>query len=353
MSTPTKKRGRRKKDATAIVAHELSQIAGGNSSDSTTTIQSNNHADADEINISFGSSSSSSNKKPTAASKKKSEQKIDASAEKRSVSFGGLNITVHSAPLTDIKSVAHSLRFGSQTADNVPETREHRSGSTDRIIHGKVEKKTSLRSTPSRMCEIVEHDSTDDETETKNADDQVLVRSGGTETPQPAPFIWNRPDENTRHVNLSRRIGQVFEQHGQTDLPTTSNIWCWWCCHNFETTPCFMPTFYDDIRKRYIVVGNFCSWPCVKAYNVDQKDMCIHKRNAMLRTMLRRCGVKSEQIKTAPPRSALQTMGGNLNIDDFRKSAGIYEMMKPLSSLTICIEPQTLLKKTQKLLVKR
>ena len=352
MSTPTKKRGRRKKDATAIVAQELSQIAGEKSSDNT-TIESNNTQDADEINISFGSSSAP--KKPSATSKKKTEQKIDTTAEKRSVSFGGLNITVHSAPATDIKSVAHSLRFGSQTADNSAETRE-RSGSGDKIIHGQIEKKTTLRSTPSRMCEIVEHDSTDDEIETQKndaTDDQISVRSGGTETQQPTPFIWNRPDENTRHVNLSQRIGQVFEQHGKTELPTTSNIWCWWCCHNFDTTPCFMPTFYDDIRKRYIVVGNFCSWPCVKAYNVDQKDMCIHKRNAMLRTMLRRCGVKSEQIKTAPPRSALRTMGGNLNIDEFRKSSGVYEMMKPLSSMTICIEPQTLLKKTQKLLVKR
>ncbi|MBP02864.1 MAG: hypothetical protein CMM25_08655 [Rhodospirillaceae bacterium] len=350
MTTPTKKRGRKKKDATALVAQELSQIT---SPSDNTTIQSSSalSPDIDEINISFGSSSG---KKPTTRKKSEKAPAPSSGAEKRSVSFGGLNITVHSAAPTDISSVAHSLRFGSQTADNAEAHKSGGSGdSSDKMIHGRVDKKVTLRSTPSRMCEIVERDSTDEETEDpkpETQDDQVSVRSAET---QPAPFIWNRPPENTRALNLSRRIGDVFKQHGNTELPTTSNVWCWWCCHNFETTPCFLPTFYDEIRKRFVVVGNFCSWPCVKAYNIEQKDMCIHKRNAILRILLRRCGIKSEQIKTAPPRAALRTMGGNLSIDEFRRSSGIYEMMKPLSSMTICIEPQTLLKKTQKLMVKR
>jgi len=353
MTTPTKKRGRKKKDATAAVAQELSQITSGADS---TTIQSSS-LDPDEINISFGSTGK---KQPGATpARKKSETKPAASTEKRSVSFGGLNITVHSAAPTDISSVAHSLRFGSQTADNEPNSTP---SNGEKVVHGRVEKKVALRSTPSRMCEIVERDSSDDEIEPQEPeigehpcehDQQSSNQSGATIPAQPAPFIWNRPPENTRQINLSRRIGAVFEQHGHTELPTTSNVWCWWCCHNFETTPCFLPTFYDEIKQRFIVVGNFCSWSCVKAYNIDQKDMCIHKRNAILRIMLRRCGIKSEQIKTAPPRSALQTMGGHLTIDAFRKSAGVYEMMKPLSSMTICIEPQTLFKKTQKLLVKR
>ena len=116
-NTTTKKRGRKKKEKDGEIAE-------------TSTPKENS------TRISFG---------------KTDIVEKEASGNKKSLSFGGLNITVHAAKKTDVRVLAKNLRFGSKTADKKNES--------DSVIHGETEPTQAIISTPSRMCEIVEHDS--------------------------------------------------------------------------------------------------------------------------------------------------------------------------------------------------
>ena len=198
---------------------------------------------------------------------------------------------------------------------------------------------------PSRMCEIVEHNSDDEENEIEekekvpNIITQNCIRTALTQ-------------KHTREKHKSDLLNNLFEQNGGMELPKKTNLWCWWCFHPFTCSPCFLPTIRDEYKDRFVVIGNFCSWNCVKAYNIDQGDTHISKRNDILRYFLRKIDLKSEDIKAAPPRNTLKEMGGPLDINIFRKSGGVYRQNKPLSSLTAVIEPSQMFKKREKLTVR-
>ena len=356
-----KKRGRKKKVMDDV--QNLSELQNNNSRNKNIIIHNN---------ISFGSKEtsppSSSAKDIPAEETNKTEQNL---------MFGGLNITVHKAEQPDISLTAQSLRFGSVTAfDNVINddsgSSTVSSSKKDRVIYGEVPKKTKPTKTlPSKMCEIVEHDS-DNEEEVptlinSNTDEQAQDDfeeeggGGGNEEIKPHPdkkpsyYLPNYPPPSTRKKAQSKRLDDIFTSN-QTTLPTSTKIWCWWCCHPFNNEPCYLPTVHDEYRKRFVVVGNFCSWSCVKSYNIDIGDMSVNKRNYIIRYILSKMGQKTADIKPAPPRTMLKQFGGNLSIEEFRKSSGVYHIEKPLSSLTkfdnICIEPQSIMKKKNKLSIR-
>jgi len=96
-----------------------------------------------------------------------------------------------------------------------------------------------------------------------------------------------------------------------------TDVCCWWCCHKFDSNPCYLPTITDDITNRFIVIGNFCSWRCVKAYNMSLRNE-VTKRLHILKKMLKCVGCNSATIKEAPPRQTLKMFGGHLSIEEFR-----------------------------------
>ena len=278
-----------------------------------------------ETSISFGSEKI-----------KEIKGKKETSGEKHSLSFGGLNIIVRPAEKPDIESVRETLRFGSITADN-KETIDETSSNSGKIkIHGEVPKRPSeVRSVPSRMCQIVEY----------NSDEESIQKK------PPPKQIPTKKEPANRIINQSNRLDDIFNTKNDTALPTSSNLWCWWCCHKFSGPPCYLPTKYDEYRERYVVIGNFCSWSCVKSYNMDIGDNSTNNRNFILRRILKKLEIKD--VKNAPPRTALLEFGGHLTIEKFREASGEYNQIKPLSALTVWIEPQILLKRVQKLGVNR
>jgi hypothetical protein len=101
--------------------------------------------------------------------------------------------------------------------------------------------------------------------------------------------------------------------------PKETNIWCWWCCHPFDTIPRFAPTKYDELRDRYQVTGNFCSWGCVKSYMLHDNTLKVSSSMCLLTMMIRSINGSLYNVVTcAPPRQALKVFGGNMSIHDFR-----------------------------------
>ena len=93
---------------------------------------------------------------------------------------------------------------------------------------------------------------------------------------------------------------------------------CWWCCHPIKTKPLHLPNSYDEKKKEYKVYGHFCSWNCVKAYNLDTNDSNTNNRMSLISLMYFDTNCTFKPIRPAPPRQVLTMFGGTMDIDEFR-----------------------------------
>ena len=123
-----------------------------------------------------------------------------------------------------------------------------------------------------------------------------------------------------KEFKISRVIQQFEDVNSKNTWPENTDIHCWWCCHSFENSPKTLPYKYDSITKRFRVMGYFCSWECVKAYNLDITDARVGQRNSYLSQMILQIYGSLLTIKSAPPRQALTKFGGYLSIEEFRDS---------------------------------
>lgn len=101
-----------------------------------------------------------------------------------------------------------------------------------------------------------------------------------------------------------------------------ANVHCWWCCHPFPGPSLHMPYKYDSHKKRFLTVGHFCSWECIKSYSIETNDSHVYERTSLISLMRRHAnnGIYT-QTGCAPKRPALKIFGGMLTIDEFRKGS--------------------------------
>jgi len=120
-----------------------------------------------------------------------------------------------------------------------------------------------------------------------------------------------------------------------------TDICCWWCCHQFENVPIGLPIKYIDKIDRFKVQGVFCSFACMIAYKNDYKHkyqdnyLVLYLYNKLTgispsiidgeNDKLEIDDFNNRYLKAAPPRCALKMFGGELSIDEFRKSSERYE----------------------------
>lgn len=107
------------------------------------------------------------------------------------------------------------------------------------------------------------------------------------------------------------------------------DLWCWWCCHGFDWEPIGFPHKYDDLKDRFYTSGRFCSFECVKAYNLD-RDSATKGMNAMwILLMKKRMTRSTSPIRCAPRRQALKQFGGTMGIDEFRNPSAPVQVILP------------------------
>ena len=115
----------------------------------------------------------------------------------------------------------------------------------------------------------------------------------------------------------------------------SSNIKCWWCCHEFDSVPIGLPVHYDKNADKYRVRGIYCSFGCMLSNNPQDK---LKYKNLISSLYSSLTGVFLyhdifKKIKEAPPRYFLQMFGGNMDIEQFRnafayESDKIYKLIK-------------------------
>ncbi len=94
--------------------------------------------------------------------------------------------------------------------------------------------------------------------------------------------------------------------------------WCWWCCHPFDGPDLHMPIKYDELRKKFTTMGTFCSWGCMKAYNIDRAGPKYGEYQMMITLMRKHAYGHIESYTSAPKRQCLEVFGGRMSIDEFR-----------------------------------
>lgn len=117
----------------------------------------------------------------------------------------------------------------------------------------------------------------------------------------------------------------------------TRTMWCWWCCHPIEGEPLHLPYKYDDRRRKFETYGYYCSWPCMKAYNVRGGGPRYGEIQQNITLMRKMCYGKIEALRMAPHREALQVFGGTMTIEDFRQGKDEPIVHKPFMVFNSCI----------------
>lgn len=98
--------------------------------------------------------------------------------------------------------------------------------------------------------------------------------------------------------------------------------WCWWCCHEIEGETLQLPYKYDPLRNKFSTMGCFCSWSCMKAFNIEKNGVNnggIIAGNIVV--MRKKLYGSIGPIRCAPYRYLLKEFGGTMSIEEFRKGS--------------------------------
>lgn len=108
-------------------------------------------------------------------------------------------------------------------------------------------------------------------------------------------------------------------------MPEGENICCWWCTHEFNDNPIYIPYNKTD-NDTYLVVGHFCSFNCAASYNFKSlSGSDAIKRHLLMQNMYSTIlNDYSTNITPAPPRELLQKFGGTMTIEQFRSKSKNY-----------------------------
>jgi hypothetical protein len=113
-------------------------------------------------------------------------------------------------------------------------------------------------------------------------------------------------------------LNLYMREHGLMEVPETTEIACFWCAHEFEGRPVFIP--YDEKKGTWHVYGNFCSPECALAHCLDEKED-THMRWEKVALLHRLyASVVGGRIYPAPSKLLLKLFGGSLSIEDYRST---------------------------------
>jgi hypothetical protein len=154
-----------------------------------------------------------------------------------------------------------------------------------------------------------------------------------------------KQNDNFIHFNTNKSFIdlKLINIHNNNEIKITdkTNICCWWCCHEFDTIPCFLPDRYVD--NKFYVFGCFCSYECVMAYNMNMNDYKMQLRNSLIKELHHRIFKTTEKIYIARPKEILQKFGGPMTIELYRNKALLCKKehkidIPPLISLVSTVE---------------
>ena len=126
-----------------------------------------------------------------------------------------------------------------------------------------------------------------------------------------------KSSSSTNQVNLiSNNVVNKITTH---NLNFTKNTKCWWCRNTFDSPAVELPE--DYYNNTFFCTGNFCSYNCMKSYNLDLNDTLTSKRESLMNLMYFLTYSEYKYIVPAPHWMALEEYGGTLTIQKFRENS--------------------------------
>ena len=122
--------------------------------------------------------------------------------------------------------------------------------------------------------------------------------------------------QQKREYGPTTLLAQFKSSNSTRELPTSTNVACFWCCETFETRPCVIPTAIVD--EVWHVYGNYCTPQCGLAYLLSE-TIDTHTRWERIALLNRLYADSFEgRVYPAPSRESLQRFGGPISAEDFR-----------------------------------
>jgi len=120
---------------------------------------------------------------------------------------------------------------------------------------------------------------------------------------------------NNNYDKININTVQKISTH---NLHFTQNTKCWWCRSCFNTPSLELPEdYYNDT---FFCIGHFCSFNCMKKYNLELNDHLIWKRDSLINLFYYKIHKTYKEITPAPHWMILKEYGGCLTIEEFRNN---------------------------------
>ena len=122
---------------------------------------------------------------------------------------------------------------------------------------------------------------------------------------------------NTTNFNQIS-AGNSIHKIATHNLIFTQNTKCWWCRNCFNTPSLELPEdYYNDT---FFCTGNYCSFNCMKKYNLELNDSLTWKRDSLINLFYFKLYNEYKEINPAPHWMILKEYGGCLTLDEFRNN---------------------------------
>lgn len=116
-------------------------------------------------------------------------------------------------------------------------------------------------------------------------------------------------------LNLTSDGNKLFDESIK-NKKCKNNSRCWWCKNCFDTPKISLPDNY--FNEKFICFGNFCSYNCALAYNLDLNDEKVWRRESLLLLMYMKTYNKYKKIIPSPSWKVLKEYGGLLTLEQYR-----------------------------------
>lgn len=94
---------------------------------------------------------------------------------------------------------------------------------------------------------------------------------------------------------------------------------CWWCSHGIPGEVLHMP--YEYKKEQFFTKGQFCSWECMKAYNVRNESYTSCRIADLIALYRKKVYGRLEPVAMAPDKYTLEAFGGTMTIEEFREGS--------------------------------
>lgn len=142
-----------------------------------------------------------------------------------------------------------------------------------------------------------------------------LQKMKSTEDSELSESLKTSVISNQSKFVLNNNVNKIITH----SLNFNKNTKCWWCRNNFNSPAVQLPE--DYYNNTFYCIGNFCSFNCMKSYNMDINDSLTWKRESLINLLYYQTYSEYKNISPSPHWMTLEEYGGNLTIEEFRKNS--------------------------------